>query len=158
MATVMKKASFLLLFFACAIIASAQSHQPYKQWYGINKSFDDYTPHSEVQVIAPSNSDVVVIVRHNNKDGKVAGHMYLSKGSTGTVQLANGTYQVFFYYGTCWSPSLDMGNGIKGGFTKGVSYSKDNPERLYNGILTYELILQRNGNFNTKPSNKNEVF
>lgn len=154
----MKKIFLALLITICATAVNAQSRQPYSQWYGTNKSFDNYTPHSEVTVTAPYNSEVIVIIRHNNKDGNVAGHIYLSKGSTGTIQLANGTYQVFFYYGTDWSPTVDMGNGIKGGFTKGVSYSKDNPEQLYNGILTYELILQRDGNFNTKPSNKNEVF
>lgn len=154
----MKKILLILFAIISTIAVSAQSRQPYAFWYGYNKSFDNYTPHSEVQVKAPYNSEVVVIIRHNNKDGKVAGHMYLSKGSTGTIQLSNGTYQVFFYYGTNWSSSLDMGNGIKGGFTKSVSYSKDNPEQLYNGILTYELILQQNGNFQTKPSNKNEVF
>lgn len=154
----MKKIILVSLLILMSAMASAQSRQPYAQWFGYNKSFDDYTPHSEVTVKAPHNSEVIVIIRHNNKDGNVAGHMYLSKGTTGTIQLANGTYQVFFYYGSTWSPSLDMGNGIKGGFTKDVSYSKDNPEQLYNGVLTYELILQRNGNFNTKPSNKNEVF
>lgn len=154
----MKRIILIITFVVAALSAMAQSRQPYSQWFGFNKSFDNYTPHSEVQVKAPYNSEVVVIIRHNNKDGKVARHMYLSKGSTGTVQLSNGTYQVFFYYGTVWSSSLDMGGGIIGGFTKGVSYSKDNPENLYNSVLTYELILQHNGNINTKPSNKNEVF
>lgn len=55
MATVMKKVSFLLLFFVCTLMSSAQSRQPCSQWYGTNKSFDDYTPHSEVQVIDPYN-------------------------------------------------------------------------------------------------------
>lgn len=154
----MKRIILIISFVVSAFSAMAQSRQPYSQWYGNNKTFDDYTPHSEVQVKAPYNSEVIVIIRHNNKDGRVAGHMYLSKGSTGTIQLVNGTYQVFFYYGTVWSSSLDMGGVIKGGFTKGVSYAKDNPEKLYNGVLTYELILQQNGNFSTKPSNKNEVF
>lgn len=154
----MKQIFILIGLLFCAISMSAQSSQPYSRWYGVNKSFDNYTPHSEVCVKAPYNSDVIVIIRHDNKDGKVAGHMYLTKGATGTIPLANGTYQVFFYYGTDWSSSVDMGNGIKGGFTKSVSYSKDNPERLSNGILTYELVLQRNGNFSTMPSNKNEVF
>ena len=151
------------LFLIAAIVLSshflsAQSLQPYSKWFGSNKVFDDYTPHSEVQVTAPYNSDVIVIIRNNNKNGTVAGHRYISRGSTGTIALNNGTFQVFFYYGSSWSPYVDMGNGIMGGFTKDVSYSKDNPVQLYNNVLTYELILQRSGNFNTKPSNKNEVF
>ena len=31
--------------------------QPYSAWYGTNKYMDDYTPHSEIKVTAPSNSD-----------------------------------------------------------------------------------------------------
>lgn len=154
----MKRIILLISFVFAAVSMSAQSTQPYTQWFGWNKTFDEYTAHSEIKVTAPYNSDVVVIVRKNNKDGVVAGHRYISRGSTGTISLSNGTYQVFFYYGTSWSSQVDMGNGIRGGFTKGVSYSKDNPVQLYNNVLTYELILQRSGNFNTKPSNKNEVF
>lgn len=146
---------FLIFSFSCAI---AQTSQPYAQWYGYNKSYDSYTPHSEIKVKAPNNSDVIVIIRNNNKNGVVAGHRYISRGTTGSISLANGTYQVFFYYGTAWSYQQEMGNGIKGGFTKGVSYAKDNPVQLFNNVLTYELVLQSNGNFSTKPSNKNEVF
>lgn len=154
----MKKILFLITMIAMTISLAAQTSQPYSQWYGQNKTFDTYTPHSEVQVKAPSNSDVVVIIKENNKDGVVAGHRFISRGTTGSISLDNGTYQVFFYHGTAWSSQLDMGNGLKGGFTKGVYYSKDYPVQLYNNILTYELILQRNGNFSTKSSNKNEVF
>ncbi|MBR1792540.1 MAG: hypothetical protein IJ764_02755 [Bacteroidales bacterium] len=154
----MKKFLPLIVAMMLAFAASAQSSQPYSQWYGANKTYDEYTPHSEVTVRAPINCDVIVIIRHNNKDGRVAGHRYIRRGSTGTIQLANGTYQVFFYYGTDWSSQVNMGDGIRGGFTRNVQYSKDNPEILNNDILTYKLTLQRNGNFNTKPSNKNEVF
>ena len=46
--------------------------QPYSQWYGTNVYYDDYTPHSEIRVKAPHNSDVIAIVRYNNHNGKVA--------------------------------------------------------------------------------------
>ena len=154
----MKHIFFIVSFICATLSLSAQTSQPYSSWFGYNKHFDEYTPHSEITVKAPYSSDVVVIVRKNNQYGAVAGHRYIKKGSSGTIHLGNGTYQVFFYYGTYWSFQVDMGNGIKGGFTKGVSYSKDNPVQLYNNVLTYELVLQHNGNFNTKPSNKNEVF
>ena len=48
--------------------------------------------------------------------------------------------------------------GIKGGFIRGEAFGKDNSTSLYNNILTYELILQSNGNFSTKPSSANEAF
>ena len=51
-----------------------------------------------------------------------------------------------------------MGNGVKGGFVKDELFSKDNPQEIYSGVLTYVLQLQRNGNFQTKGSNKNEFF
>jgi carboxypeptidase C (cathepsin A) len=47
---------------------------------------------------------------------------------------------------------------LKGGFIAGESYGKDSPQRLSNNILEYELILQQNGNFSTKPSNAEEAF
>ena len=37
-------------------------------------------------------------------------------------------------------------------------FSKDNPQYLDGQILTYELILQQNGNFSTKPSSESEMF
>lgn len=154
----MKQLLFVVLLIISMSCAIAQTSQPYAQWYGYNKSYDSYTPHSEIKVKAPNNSDVIVIIRNNDKNGAVAGHRYISRGSIGTISLSNGTYQVFFYYGTAWSYQQEMGNGIIGGFTKGVSYAKDNPVQLFNNVLTYELVLQSNGNFSTKPSNKDEVF
>jgi hypothetical protein len=51
-----------------------------------------------------------------------------------------------------------MGNGIKGGFVKDEIFSKDNPQDIYSGILTYVLQLQRDGNFQTKGSSRGEIF
>lgn len=51
--------------------------QPYSRWYGKNQYYDDYTPHSEIVVKAPYNSDVIAIVRYNNMNGSVAGHRYI---------------------------------------------------------------------------------
>jgi hypothetical protein len=51
-----------------------------------------------------------------------------------------------------------MPNGKTGGFVLHESFSKDNPQSLEHQILTYELILQQNGNFQQRPSNANEVF
>jgi hypothetical protein len=134
--------------------------QPYSAWYGTNKRIDDYTPHSEIKVKAPWNSDVIAIVRYNNHNGNVAGHRYVRAGSTATIYLRNGyNYQTFFYYGKGWYPDKEMKNGLKGGFLKGEAYSKDgNASYLDNNILTYELTLQENGNFQTSSSNAAEIF
>lgn len=132
---------------------------PYSRWYGNNLYFDDYTPHSEIQVTAPYNSDVIAIVRYNNMNGRVAGHRYIKAGMTSKIYLSNGyNYQTFFYYGKGWYPNKEMKN-VKGGFVKGESYSKDGaPTYLQDNILSYELTLQEYGNFQTASSNEGEMF
>ncbi len=133
--------------------------QPYSQWYGKNQYFDDYTPHSEIIVKAPYNSDVIAIVRYNNMNGSVAGHRYIKAGNSSTIYLKNGTYQTFFYYGKGWYPDKPMNGKVRGGFLKGEAYSKDgSPSYLENNILTYELTLQADGNFQTSSSNEGEMF
>lgn len=37
-------------------------------------------------------------------------------------------------------------------------FGKDYPQSLHNNILEYELILQQNGNFSTKPSSPDEAL
>lgn len=134
--------------------------QPYSRWYGSNLYFDDYTPHSEIVVKAPASSDVIALVRYNNSNGRVAGHRYIRAGQSATIYLQNGnTYQTFFYYGKGWYPDKEMKDGIRGGFLKQEHYSKDGrPSRLENEILTYELILQQSGNFQTSASSIDEMF
>ena len=138
----------------------ANGAQPYSKWYGNNLYFDDYTPHSEIRVKAPYNSDVIVIVRYNNQNGNVAGHRYIKAGNTVTIYLINNrTYQTFFYYGKGWYPNKDMNGQVKGGFIKNELFSKDgNSVVLENEILTYELVFQENGNFQTKSSSEEEMF
>ncbi len=52
-----------------------------------------------------------------------------------------------------------MKNGeIKGGFITNEDFGKDEPQYLNNNILEYELILQENGNFSTRPSNPEEAL
>lgn len=134
--------------------------QPYSQWYGRNAYYDDYTAHSEIRVTAPDNSDVIVIVRYNNHNGKVAGHKYIKAGYSSSIHLANGyNYQTFFYYGNGWNPEKVMKNGLRGGFVKDESYSKDGSSSyLDNNILTYELVVQYDGNFSTSRSDEGEIF
>ena len=134
--------------------------QPYKRWYGKNSYYDNYTPHSEIQVKAPFNSDAIVIIRKNNHNGRVAGHKYIKAGNSVTIYLANGeNYQTFFYLGNGWNPEKIMKNGIMGGFVKDESYLKDEtPIYLDNNILSYELTMSQFGNFSAGSSNENEIF
>lgn len=134
--------------------------QPYSRWYGKNQYYDDYTPHSEIVVKAPYNSDVIAIVRYNNMNGSVAGHRYIKAGNSSKIYLKNGyNYQTFFYYGKGWYPDKQMNGKVCGGFLKGEAFSKDgSPSYMENQILTYELTLQEHGNFQTSSSSEGEMF
>ena len=58
-----------------------------------------------------------------------------------------------------WNPRKEMKGGkIKGGFISDEHFGKDDPQTLNNNILQYELVLQQNGNFSTRPSNPEEAL
>ena len=130
---------------------------PYTAYYGRNYKCP-YEQCSGIKVTAPGESDIVVIIKRNNANGKVISHGYIKAGATLFFPVPDGTYQTFFYYGTGWNPNKEMSGGIRGGFVKDEIFSKDNPQDIYSGILTYVLQLQRDGNFQTKSSNRSEVF
>lgn len=108
-----------------------------------------------VKTSSTSSSDVVVIIKRNKK---IVRNAYIKAGGTYTFKLPSGTYQVFFYGGSGWNPNKKMPDNLKGGFVSMESFSKDDPVSLNHNALQYELILQPNGNFSTKPSNPSEVF
>ena len=96
------------------------------------------------------------------KHGEIYRHAYIKAGSQYTFEFPNGTYQPFFYYGKGWNPEkvmkvTDCGL-LRGGFIEDEHIGKDDPQTLSNNILEYKLVLQRNGNFSTKPSNSKEAF
>ena len=130
---------------------------PYTTYYGRNYKCP-YGQSSGIRVTAPAESDIVVIIKRNNQDGKVVSHGYIRAGQTYQFDIPDGTYQTFFYYGEGWNPNKDMGNGVKGGFVKDEIFSKDNPQDIYSGILSYVLQLQRDGNFQTRGSSRSEIF
>lgn len=130
---------------------------PYSKYYGRNYKCP-YDQCSSIRVTAPQESDIIVIIKHNNQNGKVVAHGYIRSGATYQFDIPDGVYQTFFYYGEGWNPNKAMKGGIKGGFVKDELFSKDNPQEIYSGILTYVLQLQRNGNFQTRGSSPNEVF
>ncbi len=131
---------------------------PYSNCFGSKNSCSSYGC-SEIKVIAPRGSDVLVTIKKNEK---VIRHAYIQAGSSYTFHLENGSYQPFFYFGKGWYPKKVMNSpscsSMRGGFLEGDDFSKDDTQMLYNNILTYTLIYQRNGNFQTKPSNEREAF
>ena len=130
---------------------------PYAQHYGKNYKCP-YDQCSGIKVTAPCESDIVVIIKRNNSNGKVIAHGYIKAGGTYQFDIPDGTYQTFFYYGEGWNPNKVMKGGVTGGFVKDEIFSKDNPQEIYSGVLSYVLQLQRDGNFQTKGSNKSECF
>lgn len=130
---------------------------PYSDYYGKNKDCTSYYC-SMIEVDAPYDCDVVVVIKKGNEDGSVVAHSYIERGDSYTFSLADGVYQVFFYMGNGWNPEKEMSGGVQGGFVKDESFSKDYPQELESCKLTYELIHQRNGNFQTKPSSESEMF
>lgn len=130
---------------------------PYEKYYGKNMICKG-AECTGIKVTAPEASDVVVIIKKRNEHGKVAGHAYISAGDTYKIDLPDGTYQTFFYYGDEWSPYKDMGNGVKGGFLRYEVFAKDDPQDIYSAVLSYVLQLQKDGNFHAESSNRSEVF
>lgn len=109
----------------------------------------------EVKTSAGDENDVVVIIKHN---GKIVRNAYIQGGDSYQFSVPNGTYQVFFYGGKGWNPDKKMAGGYTGGFITNESFSKDNAVTLDYQGLNYELIPQRNGNFNTELSSETEMF
>jgi len=129
--------------------------QPYSSVYGSNSTFGN----SEIVVNAPSNQDVLVIIKRNNSNGSVVQHAYIAKGRSYTFHLPAGTYQPFFYGGDSWCPTKKMSGGVTGGFLRNESFSKDYPQELPEYTeLTYSLTATVNGNFSTKASSETEMF
>ena len=80
---------------------------PYSQYYGNNYKCP-YDQCSGIRVTAPHGSDILVIIKRNNQNGKVIAHGYICSGATYQFDLPDGTYQTFFYYGEGWNPNKVM--------------------------------------------------
>ena len=144
--------------------------QPYAAWYGYNQRYTSESPQSTIQVTSAVSQDVIVIVKYDNQDGAVAGHIYIQAGKTGKIYVTPGYwYQVFFYYGDDWDENKQMPGGVRGGFTRNEQADKDpKPQHFsltetYDGItwdggVEYNLNPVRNGNFSTKKCSTSEVF
>ncbi len=130
---------------------------PYSYCYGA-RNYCEYGC-SKITV-RTGGADVLVTIKDNS--GVVVRHGYINGGYTYSFNVPDGQYQVFFYSGTGWNPNKIMTTTycgtLRGGFVSGEDVTKDNYITLYSQQMTYELIMQQNGNLSTKPSSKNEAF
>lgn len=132
---------------------------PYSYCYGSSNYCSEYSC-SKISVITGGSNDVLVTIK--NVNGNVVRHGYINGGSSLTFNVPDGQYQVFFYSGNGWNPNKFMTTttcgSLRGGFVSGENFTKDNYISLYSQIMTYELILQENGNLSTQPSSMSEAF
>ena len=135
---------------------------PYDYCYGINPYCfppKGYEECSFIDIKASANSDLVVIIKKNNR---VYSHAYVKAGGYYKFKLGNGSFQTFFYYGKGWNPKKYIKTSncgrILGGFVSNESLDKSKVIDLYNSSVTYTLYEVNNGNFTPKKSNKNEAF
>lgn len=132
---------------------------PYSHCYGSNNYCSDYGC-SRISVITGGANDVLVTIKNSN--GNVVRHGYINGGHSFTFNVPDGRYQVFFYSGNGWNPNKFMTTttcgSLRGGFVSGENFTKDSYISLYSQTMTYELILQENGNLSTQPSSMNEAF
>lgn len=133
----------------------ANGSMPYAYCFGRSNSGG-----SGVRVNAGS-SDVLVTIKDMND--RVIRHAFIKASRTFTLNIPNGNYNVYFYYGSGWNPKrfmkdTDCGR-LVGGFLRNESVSKDpGVLRLYDGIMVYTLTSQVGGNFSTSGSSKTEAF
>ena len=150
----------------------------YKEYYSNNSLYNGATPYSDcyggnpycsppsgyaecsfIEVQASYSSDVIVIIKKNNR---VYSHAYIKSGGYYKFKLGNGRFQTFFYYGKGWNPDKFIKNAgcgiISGGFVNNESLDKSDEEYLYNSSMSYTLYTVENGNFTPLSSTKNEAF
>jgi hypothetical protein len=132
---------------------------PYQSCYGSSNYCSDWSC-SKIKVITGGIGDVLVLIKNSYE--KVVRHAYIKGGNSFIFNVPDGSYQVFFYSGIGWNPNKQMPsstcNSMRGGFVSNEEVTKDNFIYLYSQIMSYKLILQQEGNFNTLPSSKNEAL
>ena len=138
---------------------------PWENCFGKNASCQLYVENgyyvgcSNIEVKTSPNSAVVVIVK---RYGKILKHAYISANNSHSIEVPDGTYQVFFYYGTKWNRYKKMDSdecySITGGFTSNEYVGKDDPISLTGQIMTYTLTQVNNGNFSQRSSSLKEVL
>ena len=156
---------FLFLFVSFNSFSQYTGSTPWENCFGKNAKCNLYVEDgyyvgcSNIEINSSSNSDVVVIVKRNQK---ILKHAYISANSSHTIEVPDGTCQVFFYYGKNWDKYKKMNsnecNSVLGGFKSDEYVGKDDPISLKGQIMTYTLKSVSYGNFSQKSSSLNEVL
>jgi hypothetical protein len=132
---------------------------PYSYCFGAHNNCNSFSC-SKITVRTGGGADVLVTIKDIN--GDVVRHSYIKGGRSFSFNVPDGEYQVFFYSGSGWNPNKFVKTTtcgtLRGGFVAGEEVTKDDYITLYSQQVTYELILQQNGNLSTQPSSKNEAF
>lgn len=125
--------------------------KPYSRYY------QTITGNNYIKFITEGNSDYVVIVKNASTDEAV-NHVYIRGGSTTSLYVPDGTYDVYFYSGRGgWNPDKVKGS-VKGGFAYGETLQKDGPLPLHGQDCEYTLYPVVNGNLTLSPTNEEEAF
>ena len=161
------KSKLLFLALISFFTANAQytGATPWENCYGKNASCQTYVENgyyvgcSTIEVNTSSSSAVVVIVK---SFGRVIKHAYISANSSHDIEVKDGTYQVFFYYGKDWDRFKNMNsnqcNSVTGGFKTDEYVGKDDPISLKGQIMKYTLTQVTYGNFSQKSSSLEEAL
>ena len=141
---------------------------PYYNAYGRGRF--DSSSLSKLGISNKTNTDAVLLLCDTR--GEVIRNVFVKKGLYLTIKNIPSCRCIMkVMFGNDWYQGKDNGSGFpKGGFIKDVSYTVSKwtdafdfiPQYVEDGIdyPTYEITLHavRNGNFQTKASNKNEFF
>lgn len=135
---------------------------PYDEIFG--KGIYNDTQNS-ILIKASEKLDVVFVLVDINTDRRIRNE-FINKGSTfNLTKIPYGTYDYMYFSGNDWSDEIDLGIGVKGGFTRNSSFTKNSYstdriefEQGYYG--TYELTLYSviNGNLETESTSAQDFF
>ena len=123
--------------------------KPYKKYYR-SRTGENYLDFNT------SGNDYVIIARDYNTS-KVVNHIYVRANDKVRLYLPDGTYNIYFYGGKGWNPSMQNGNVI-GGFVSGGHIQKDGPVELYGQYGEYTLYPVQDGNLQLEEATQSEAL
>lgn len=134
--------------------------RPYRSYFGRSLSGGH-----QMSFKTGSGSDYVVIVkRYGNR--QYVDHLYIKGGDYASMNLPDGTFDVYFYSGNGWNP-YKLNGECEGGFVENAAIQKDGPvtlQRRYEGdyyydqTLSYTLYPVYNGNLTLQGASEKEAF